>query len=138
MSGALFLVLPALLALAGFVEWRKLGAEDRARGRVRLSTSLALAAALVLTWTAAHSIVAQLGWLDGGSAVGWADAVFQLPFVPGRFLMQRLVEPRYRILCPLCVENVLEISLWLDVFAWCVVTHLVRLAVARRRMPGSS
>ena len=135
MSFALFVLLPAFFAFAGFVEWRKFGVEDRARGTHRFRTSLAIAGALVLSCTAAHSIVARLEWLDG-SAVSWLDAAFQAPFLPGRFVMQRLVEPRYRLVCPICVENVLEISLWLDVLTWSLIVHGARRMGVRPIVPS--
>ena len=136
MSLAQFFLLPAFLALAGFVEWRKFGAEDRASGRTRSRTSFALAAMVLLSWSLVHSLVGRLGWLDVTGGTGWLDLAFQMPFVPGRFLVQRFVDSRYRLTCPLCVENILEISLWLGVMLWSCVTHVLRL-VARRRTSGA-
>ncbi|MFN7953842.1 MAG: hypothetical protein U0610_19090 [bacterium] len=137
-----FGVFPGAMALLAGAAWRQFCREDRSAGSVRIRTSLAATATSLLTWLTLQSICGDLGLLGSGERVDgfvpFPDRAFQIPFVPGRWLVTALWEPRYRLFCQLCVEDVVSVSFWITVLAWCVVIHLVRLAVARRRMSGSS
>jgi len=128
---------PAALALLAGAASRQFRREDRAQSSVRFRTSLAATATALLAWLTLHSICGDLGLLDSGERVDGfvtlADRVLQTPFVPGRGLVTTLWEPRYRLFCQLCVEDVVSVSFCLDLAIWSVLVHGAAWITHRRR-----